>query len=154
MQTLAVIELERERGGRPEVLQAMFYLQVTVPREHAGDAERRPENHIFRPRGRVADVELAPPRALTIPAQRWVHVALVYDRFLIDRMRLYLDGKLVARAAPWGSGLGYADLRTMRIGTWSERNGAYRGMIDEVKVYARALSDEEIATEAALDGKR
>jgi hypothetical protein len=153
MQTVAVIELERERHGRPEVLQAMFYLQVTLPRERAGETVKSPEEYHFRPRGRIADVELAAPRALMIPAGRWVHVALVYDRFVIDRLRLYLDGKLVARAAPWGSGLGYADLRTMRIGTWSERNGAYRGMIDEVKVYARALSDEEIAADAAVEGK-
>jgi hypothetical protein len=41
----------------------------------------------------------------------------------------------------------------MRSGTWSERNGAFRGMIDEVKVYARALSDEEIAADAGLEGK-
>jgi hypothetical protein len=153
MQTVAVIELERERHGRPEVLQAMFYLQVTLPRERAGETVKAPEEHNYRPRGRVADVELAAPRALMIPAARWVHVALVYDRFLIDRMRLYVDGRLVARAAPWGSGLGYADLRTMRIGTWSERNGAYRGMIDEVKVHARALSDDEIAAEAAREEK-
>jgi len=153
MQTVAVIELERERHGRPEVLQAMFYLHVALPRERAGETVKAAEEYSFRPRGRIADVELAAPRALMIPAGRWVHVALVYDRFVIDRLRLYLDGKLVARAAPWGSGLGYADLRTMRIGTWSERNGAYRGMIDEVKVYARALSDEEIAADAAIEGQ-
>jgi hypothetical protein len=73
----------------------------------------------------------------------------VYDRFLLDRMRLYVDGRLVARALPWSSAPGFADLRTLRLGTWVERNGAYRGMVDEVKVYARALPEQEIATSAA-----
>ena len=68
---------------------------------------------------------------------------------LIDRMRLYVDGRLVARAVAWGSDPGFADIRSMRLGTYQERNGAYRGMIDEVKLYARALSDEEIAASAA-----
>jgi hypothetical protein len=36
----------------------------------------------------------------------------------------------------------------VRIGTASERNGAYRGMVDELKLYARPLSEEEIAEEA------
>jgi hypothetical protein len=39
-------------------------------------------------------------------------------------------------------------IRGIRIGTAAERNGAYRGMVDEVKVYARALSEEEIAADA------
>ena len=96
----------------------------------------------------VGTVRLAPLRAVAVAADRWTHVAVVYDRFIFDRMRLYVDGKLVARAVPWGSAPGFADLRTLRLGTWVERNGAYRGMIDEVKVYARALSEEEIAQSA------
>src|SRR5258708_18367302 len=91
MQTVAVIELERERHGRPEVLQALFYLQVTQQREAASAGARRPEDYSYRPRGRVADVELTAPRALTVPARRWPHVATVYYRFLIDPIRLYLD---------------------------------------------------------------
>ena len=51
---------------------------------------------------------------------------------------------------PWRSGPGFAMIRTLRIGTGAERNGAYRGMVDEVKVYARPLTEEEIAASAGL----
>jgi hypothetical protein len=91
-----------------------------------------------------------PGRALSIAAQRWTHVAVVYDRFLVDRLRLYVDGKQVARAMPWGAVPGFAVIRAVRIGTASERNGAYRGMVDELKVYARALGEDEIAASAGL----
>jgi len=79
---------------------------------------------------------------------------VVYDRFLVDRMRLYVDGQLVARAMSWGDAPGFADIRTVRLGTGSERIGAYRGMIDEVKVFARALGDDEIAAESAGSSPR
>src|SRR5205085_7377222 len=94
-------------------------------------------------------VLLVPSRNMSIAPQRWTHVAVVYDRFLFDRMRLYLDGRRVARAAPWAAAPGFADIRSLRIGTWFERTGAYRGLVDEVKVYARALTDAEIEAEAA-----
>jgi hypothetical protein len=49
----------------------------------------------------------------------------------------------------WNDAPGFADLRTLRLGTGAERYGAYRGMIDEVKIYNRALADDEIAAETA-----
>jgi hypothetical protein len=97
----------------------------------------------------VGDVRLAPAGPVKIAAERWTHVAVVYDRFLIDRMRLYVNGQLVARALPFGAAPGFADIRTLRLGTWYERNGAFRGMVDELKVYARTLSDEEITAAAS-----
>jgi concanavalin A-like lectin/glucanase superfamily protein len=156
-QTIASLELERDWKGRPEVLHIAFSLQLIAPRDLDPPKERgrgprrevRPELYIYRPEARVGDVRLASLRSVVVPPERWTHVAVVYDRFLFDRMRLYVDGKLVARAVPWGSAPGFADLRTLRIGTWVERNGAYRGMVDELKVYARALSGKEIAASAS-----
>jgi hypothetical protein len=98
----------------------------------------------------VGDLRVAPATAsVKVPANRWTHVALVYDRFLVDRVRLYIDGEIVARGLPLGDAPGFADVRNLRLGTQFERNGAYRGMVDEVKVYARTLSDEEIAASAS-----
>lgn len=154
-QTVATLELEREWKGRPEVRHIAFSLQLSAPgeqneaRARGRVRELRPEQYNFRPQALVGDVRLTPLRSVAVPAGRWTHVAIVYDRLVFDRMRLYVDGKLVARAVPWGSAPGFADLRTLRIGTWVERNGAYRGMVDEVKLYARALSEDEIAASAA-----
>jgi concanavalin A-like lectin/glucanase superfamily protein len=146
MQQVASIDVEREYKGRPEVRQVAFSLELTVPRERVGAP--LPEHYYFRPAARFGDVRLA-ARTVSIPAHRWTHVAVVYDRFLFDTMRLYVDGKQVARAVPWGSDPGFAGIRTVRIGTAAERNGAFRGMVDELKVYARPLSDEEIHASAA-----
>lgn len=153
-QTVATLELERDWRGRPEVRHLAFSLQLAGPPEIAESQRRRgvrdlrAEQFAFRPQAHIGEVRLNALRSIAVPAQRWTHVAIVYDRFLVDRMRLYVDGRLVARALPWGSSPGFADLRTLRLGTWVERNGAYRGMVDEVKIHARALREDEIAASA------
>jgi hypothetical protein len=148
-QTIATVDLERLYKGRPELRQVSFSLMLSLPRELAKDRRAlTAESYRFRPVAYVGDVRLAPAGTVTITPQQWTHIAIVYDRFIFDRMRLYLDGKLIARSVPMGSAPGYADIRSMRIGTRLERNGAYRGMVDEVKVYARPLSDSEIESDA------
>lgn len=146
LQQVASVDVERDWEGRPELRQLAFVLDLSLPRERVGAA--LPEHYIFRPQARLGDVRISPSRALSIPAERWTHVAVVYDRFLVDRVRLYVDGRQVARGMPWGAAPGYSMIRAVRVGTMSERNGAYRGMVDEVTLYARALSEEEIASAA------
>ena len=145
-QQVAAVDVELDYKGHSEVRQVAFVLDLTLPRERVGAP--LPEHYVFRPQARTGETRVAPARAYSIPSQRWTHVAVVYDRFLVDRMSLYIDGKQVARGMPWRSGPGFAMIRTLRIGTAAERNGAYRGMVDEVKVYARPLSEEEIAASA------
>lgn len=149
LQTVASVEVERDWNGRPEIQQIAFSLVAPgAETQVRSRRERRPESLVFRPQARVAEVKLTPLRGVLVPPGRWTHVAVVYDRFLVDHMRLYIDGRLAARAVPWGEAIGFADIRSLRIGTSSERNGAYRGMVDEVKVYARALSSDEIERDA------
>ena len=147
LQTVASVEVEREWKGRPEIQQIAFSL-VAEGSEARRKRDRRNEALFFRPQARVADVKLTPLRTVLVPPGRWTHIAIVYDRFLADHVRLYIDGRLAARALPWGTALGFADIRSLRIGTSSERNGAYRGMVDEVKVYDRALSSAEVQAAA------
>jgi hypothetical protein len=147
-QQVASVDVELDYKGRAEVRQLAFAMDLTLPRERVGAI--LPEHYQFRPEARAGDARIASSRAVTIPAQQWTHIAVVYDRFLIDRMRLYVDGRQVARGMPWRSAPGFANIRTVRIGTAAERNGAYRGMVDELKVYARPLSEDEIAAEAGL----
>ena len=147
-QQVAAVDVELDWKGRSEVRQVAFVLDVSLPRERVGAP--LPDHYVFRPQARAGEVLISPARAISIQPQRWTHVAVVYDRFLVDRLRLYVDGKQVARGLPWGSAPGFATIRTVRIGTAAERNGAYRGMVDELKVYARPLSEEEISDEAGL----
>jgi Concanavalin A-like lectin/glucanases superfamily len=150
IQTVATVELEREYQGHPEITQVSLSLELLAPRGTSPN-ERYPvaDTYKFKPLARVGEVRVAPVGTMKIEANRWTHLAVVYDRFLFDRMRLYLDGRLVARAMAWDGAPGFADIRRVRLGTGSERNGAYRGMIDELKVFARPLSDDEIAAEGA-----
>lgn len=150
LQTVAAIDVEREYKGHPEIRQMSFSLELAAPRQLGNEKNMRADFYAFRPAARVGEMRVAPATAsVKVPANRWTHVALVYDRFLVDRLRLYVDGELVARALPFGAAPGFADIRNLRLGTQFERNGAYRGMIDEVKVYARTLSDEEIQASAS-----
>ncbi|HXF79822.1 MAG TPA: LamG domain-containing protein [Usitatibacter sp.] len=148
-QTLAAVDLEGEYNGRLEVRQVSLSMDVVPARSGAGERSLDAETYRFRPSARVGEVRVAPAGSSRIAAGRWTHVAIVYDRFLVDRMRLYVDGALVARSMSFSDAPGFADVRTLRLGTGAERIGAYRGMIDEVKVFARALGEEEIAAESA-----
>jgi len=149
LQTVATVDLEREYRGHPEETQVSLSLELSSSTSSLTDRNPSPDAYKYKPLARVGDVRVAPVGSLKIDANRWTHLAVVYDRFLLDRMRLYLDGHLIARAMSWGSAPGFADIRRIRLGTGLERNGAYRGMIDQVKVYARPLSDDEIAAENA-----
>jgi len=81
----------------------------------------------------------------TPEAGRWMHVAAVYDG---KRMLLYQDGKLVGSRdvgsvdyTPWG--------RPLLVGQYHWLHEPYQvhGLIDEFKIWQRALSADEIIAE-------
>ncbi|MEA3367879.1 MAG: LamG-like jellyroll fold domain-containing protein, partial [Planctomycetota bacterium] len=75
-------------------------------------------------------------------SKAWHHVALTADTLKTKKLMLYVDGKLVKSrdcAQDWGNPAG----RGLTIsGTGSQ---AFTGVIDEVRIYNRALSPKEIA---------
>lgn len=77
---------------------------------------------------------------------RWVHLVAVIDR-ATDELRGYVDG--VLRGTVSIAGLGSLDSTyPLRLGN-TLTSAQYRGGIDEVRIYARALSEAWIATEHA-----
>ena len=81
----------------------------------------------------------------TPEAGRWMHVAAVYDG---KRMLLYQDGKLVGSReigpvdyTPWG--------RPLFVGQyhWLQEPYQVHGLIDDFKIWQRALSADEIVAE-------
>ncbi|MFC1597537.1 LamG domain-containing protein, partial [Planctomycetota bacterium] len=81
----------------------------------------------------------------------WVHLAGVVK---IDRIELYVNGKLAATAKTPGYIPGNCG-QGMEIGfdvsnSPAEITDAFQGVIDEVKVYHAALSEEEIAEQCRL----
>jgi len=92
-----------------------------------------------------------------VKAGQWQHVALVMNQD--SGIVAYYNGQPVAQKALPEDGL-CANMMRVTIGfeAWGGANrdpggrGWFVGMIDEVKLWGRALSDEEIAEEYALSG--
>jgi hypothetical protein len=98
----------------------------------------------------TSPIDFAPPEGFV--ANRWYFVAASHD-YATGQSRLYLDGVLVAsKIAPIAP---IPRALPITIGRWWDRidtQYAYNqfvGAIDELHVFARALSDAEIASEHA-----
>jgi fibronectin type 3 domain-containing protein len=79
-----------------------------------------------------------------LPAGTWSHLALTYDG---SALRLYVNGALVGTAAATGAIA--TSTGALRIGGNSIFNEWFAGLIDEVRVYNRALSAAEIEGDMA-----
>ena len=74
--------------------------------------------------------------------KRWVHLAASYDADAAKKVRFYLEGQPkdvfeITKANPVNLGPG-------RIGAWDEEGRWFKGLIDEMYIYERALEDSEI----------
>jgi hypothetical protein len=81
---------------------------------------------------------------LTVPAGKWSHVSMVANE---SSVTLYVNGIPSKHTVA----ITKADITTMNIGRymdWSDRN--FKGMIDEVCIWKRALTAEEIRLHAHL----
>jgi hypothetical protein len=101
---------------------------------YAGDSTGRPAMDVFT----TADIGFSGPTALGL--NTWIHLAATYDG---TTQRLYVNGVQVATKATTGA------IKTstgaLRIGgdaSWS--NEWFAGLIDEVRVYNKALTAAEI----------
>ena len=80
----------------------------------------------------------------------WHHLAGVYDG---KKLYLYVDGKLDASMAAWGNG--DKNNYPVYIGENSEILGReWNGLIDDVRIYSYALSQEEVAAIYAGEGPK
>ena len=77
-----------------------------------------------------------------LPLNTWTHLAMTYDG---TTLRMFVNGNQVGSLASAGGVT--ATSGVLRIGgnsVWSEY---YRGLIDDVRIYNRALSGTEIQTD-------
>ncbi|TVM03181.1 MAG: hypothetical protein CV087_06635, partial [Candidatus Brocadia sp. WS118] len=76
---------------------------------------------------------------------RWYHAVGTYNK-TTGEQKLYLNGELVdSQTHPAGNTIVPLTLYSdMRIGHSRVNNGYFKGMIDGVRLYNRALSDEEV----------
>lgn len=78
----------------------------------------------------------------------WHHVALVLDGAQ-GRARLVLDGLEVAGTSVRGK-LAIAPTLELVVGAWLEQEEIFSGVLDSVRLWARALSADELRARAAL----
>jgi concanavalin A-like lectin/glucanase superfamily protein/parallel beta helix pectate lyase-like protein len=80
-----------------------------------------------------------------LPLNVWTHLATTYDG---STLRLYVNGSLVSSTAVGGSMA--ATTGVLRIGGNSVWKEFFKGVIDEVRVYKRALSASEIQADMSV----
>ncbi len=79
---------------------------------------------------------------------KWYHLAATFKR---PQITTYLNGRKVG-SAKWDYPVGYQG--DLRIGTWNGGPSCHKGLIDEVKVFARALSAEEVQASYVAEAPR
>src|SRR6059036_1274181 len=87
-----------------------------------------------------ASANAVAPSALSL--NTWSHLAATYDGAM---MRLYVNGVQVASRAQTGTMTTSSDALSIGGNTFSGQN--WTGLIDEVRIYSRALSPSEIQTD-------
>lgn len=100
---------------------------------YGGDDSGRASGYIRR----TSDIAATASSAL--PANTWVHIAATYDG---AALRLYTNGTLAASTAVTGSIV--TSTSPLRIGGNTAWGEYFQGLIDEVRIYNRALSTPEI----------
>ena len=81
---------------------------------------------------------------LVITDGQWHHIGLVYD---LDTMKrhLYVDGAEVAVDADFAGGVQTTGALYIGAGPDLDAGSYFSGLIDDVRVYEKVLSQEEIA---------
>ncbi len=105
-----------------------------------------PKNHIrwSTPAGTVGTTE-------PIPLKAWTHLAAIYS-VNDGRLCIYINGELKAERRGTACAVIPANTNPLRIGVDSTGVGNFfRGMIDEVRIYQRELSAEEIKKQAECE---
>ena len=128
--------------------------RVVAQRHHQGAAERRGlqpvrEHRRERPdrvrgTGRAAGRPLDARGTAAVPLNTWTHLAATYDG---TTLRLFVNGTQVGSRAVSGALLTSSGV--LRIGGNSLWGEYFAGRIDEVRIYNRALTQSEIAADAA-----
>ncbi|MDD5599951.1 MAG: hypothetical protein PHV82_18550, partial [Victivallaceae bacterium] len=79
------------------------------------------------------------------PTDAWTHFAFTFDgrerKFYIDGVKCRIQGK------NWYKGTAGVNAQDIYIGNTKSGKRGFKGIIDEIKIYSRALSEEEIADE-------
>ena len=79
---------------------------------------------------------------VAVEADRWYHVVVTYEAPI---GKLYLDGELAVETESKGAAIRYLDDDWTQFGAFRGQQQFYEGVIDEIRIYDRALPPEEVA---------
>ncbi|MBU4459914.1 MAG: hypothetical protein KJ579_05050, partial [Verrucomicrobia bacterium] len=85
--------------------------------------------------------ETSVPLLTALPQRRWTHLCVVFDR---PRITAYVDGRTVAHGT-WAHPV---EADGLRLGAW-QGPVSHAGMLDDVRLYGRALTEAEVAALAS-----
>jgi hypothetical protein len=100
--------------------------------------------NMTRPGGyaRIKGIDREAQGTASLPSQTWSHIATTYDG---ARLRFYVNGVLVRTVSI--SGAIVTSTEVLRIGGNSVWGEYFRGKLDDIRIYRRALSAAEIQTD-------
>ena len=82
---------------------------------------------------------------------KWYHVVGTYDS---KEMKIYVNGKLEGTSGVQSGAINYPDRIFFSIGAYKDDNEdfVHKGMLDEVRLYDRALSEKEVLNNMEAEG--
>ena len=89
--------------------------------------------------------------ANTYDTNKWYHVVGTYDG---KEMKIYVNGKLEGTSSVQSGVINYPDRIFFSMGAYKDDNEdfVHNGMIDEVRLYDRALSQKEVSNNLKAEG--
>jgi uncharacterized repeat protein (TIGR01451 family) len=84
------------------------------------------------------------PFSMAVPSGTWVHIAFTYDGVSVKG---YLNGNLILTAAATADIQARGNL--LRLGVDGSLNQGYRGLMDDLRIYNRTLTETEIQQDMA-----
>jgi|GEM_PF-1838624 len=79
----------------------------------------------------------------------WTHFALTYDSNRSNEVKVYIDGGLAAQEGQWSGSIDVSSGSPLTLGLARPNSanpwGDFDGLLDEVAVFEKALSDDEVA---------
>jgi hypothetical protein len=102
---------------------------------------------------RYADIGLRLESVEAVRLNEWSHVAITYDGHRKGAgVHLYVDGREVAKKITFDElTYNYGPVQPFRVGAGGGEALRFRGLIDEVRAYERALSAEEVQALTVLE---
>jgi len=91
--------------------------------------------------------ETSAPLLRPIPLRQWVHLAAVFQR---PNITTYVNGRKVGQATGWDYPVGQSG--DIRFGCWNGET-CHNGLLDDLRIYRRALAPDEVAALAAPVGR-